>query len=94
MKRKRVASIIRIEPKQILVWWDGKAHTDLLAFDPEGRKLMFDSLGTAYGMQPDKTSENVRRFLESWLLATKYDFNVDGKLDLTEKKVKRMLHIK
>jgi len=54
VKHRRIASIIRIEPKQILLWWNGKAHTDLLTFDDAGRNLLFDSLGDNYKMQLDK----------------------------------------
>jgi hypothetical protein len=69
MKQRRIASIIRIEPTQVLLWWEGKAHIDLLTFDAAGRKLMFQSLGESHGVQSDLTRENVKCFLENWLLA-------------------------
>jgi hypothetical protein len=91
----KLATVLRLEGKMnVIVWWDGKLHNDLVTFDDAGFKLMYDSFSIDGQLQVDVTRANIKLFLNDLLASTKYDFTVHGPVHLDETRVKTLLGIK
>lgn len=91
---QKIATVIRIDgAKDVILWWEGKAHRDLLTFDDAGFKLLYDSLSMGGQLQSDVARNNIKLFLNDLLAASKYDFTERGPILLDEPKVKTLLHI-
>jgi hypothetical protein len=73
------------------VWYKGQPHKDLVTFDLEGWKLIYDSMGGAININTDAILLNMRFALNQ--LLQQWDFDQNGRLRFDKALAERWLNL-